>query len=261
MKQTSVTYDRVIGFGQYCATAMYLQRHFLRTFSSPLDWLWGGDLPLTGYVDLIVSGFRGFLQKENLEPLGKMGVVYDDLRHDYYRDRGTRLISMHDFATSVPFDRSFAEERAKYDRRIARFLASVRTGRVLLVYQTRIDHPDDAAVADGLRRLRDRFGNPAIDLLVIEHVEGSAGLSETEPVVGARHVRGPVYNAALDALLGDWRLCDSVYGAIRCRGRTMRRCRCVLVKQAVRLAGFLHFDPAARKAARERLRRRWSRWL
>lgn len=261
MKPTAVVYDRVIGIGQYCATAMYMQRHFLRTFSSPLDWLWGGDLPLTGYVELIVSGFRGFLLKENLEPMGKMGVVYDDLRHDYYRDRGTRLVSMHDFTAGVPFDRSFAQERAKYDRRISRFLSVVRTGHVLLVYQTRVDHPDDVAVADGLRRLRETFGNPAIDLLVIEHVEGGAGLSETEPAAGARHVRGPVYNAALDAVLGDRRLCDSIYGAIRCRGRTMRRCRCAVAKQIVRLTGLLHFDPEARKAARERMRERMSRWM
>lgn len=256
-----VKYGYVCSIGHYCATAMYLQRHFLRDCSSPLDWVGMGPNGLSTSIGLIGSHFRGFLSVDNLPPLVNRRIAgSDDLAHDYYLDTATQMMVIHDFPAGVPLKESYPAVRDKYDRRIGRMLGRLRTTEhSLLVYQTKIERLEDETIVACAQQLRNHFGGRGVDLLVIEHVEGSAGVSVTTPATGVWHFRGPFFRQDIHPVLGDIALCNGVYSQIRCRGKSWR----VMAEKArglfARVLSLPHFSREGRKAARERWKARLTR--
>lgn len=251
-------YDYVCSIGHYCAAGMYLKRHLLRDCSSPLDWVGMGPNGLATSVGLICSGFRGFLEAGKLSPLVNRRIAgSDDLAHDYYLDGVTQMMVIHDFPAGIPLRESYPEIRAKYDRRIARMLARLRTfGRSLLVYQTRTERLEDGLIAAQAGKLRSCFGARAVDLLVIEHVEGACGVSVSEPAPGVWHFRGPFFRREIHPVLGDVNLCDEVFAQIRCRGKARRVLADKVRMVAARVFSLVHLNREKRKAARERWKAR-----
>ncbi|MBO7721989.1 MAG: hypothetical protein J6T01_06250 [Kiritimatiellae bacterium] len=245
-------YDRVCSIGHYCATAMYMRRHFLRSASGPLDWMAGSPRGLALNVSLVCGGFEGFLRKDRLRPMENLKTESDDLDHDYYMDEGTGMASYHDFPAGVPLEQSYAKVREKYDRRIARFYATVPTGRTLLVFHTKCEPPTEAETVAAAEKLRGRLGS-GVDLLVIENVDSVAEAQFTEPAPGVYLARGRFHRPEKDRVLGDRELCDRVYGAIRCKGRLSRRLRAWYLKTLAKAASAFVIGGERRRAVRARL--------
>jgi len=252
-----VTYDFVCSVGHYCAAAMYLRRHDLRSMSGPLDWVGMEPDGLAVSLRLLGDGFRGFLERSTLKPLPDR-ARYGDGVHDCYLDEGTGMLVYHDFPCGVPFDEAYAAVRAKYDRRVARLHRKLKAcRRALLVFQTITEHPDVSQGAPALERLRARYPKTQIDLLVIEHVEGLAEVEESCPVSGVRHFRGPFHRPEVHKVLGDIALCDRIYAGIRCRGATSVRLRHRFERFLSRLLALPH----VRGRARHEAARRWMDWF
>lgn len=229
-------YDFVCSIGHTCATAVYLKRHALRTCSSPLDWVGAGPNGFLVHTGVITEGFSHFLRKESLR-LGANHLVEgsDDMNHDYYTDAATGMQVIHDFPIGVSFEQAYPEIRAKYDRRIQRFYATIESSRrVLMVFQTAQDHVSDDEIASRLTEIRRRFPKTAVDLLFIESVSGMDGIVQTEPVAGAWHLKGWFYKPEIDRVMGDLKLCDQVYSSILGKGQAWRKLRPKLCKALVR---------------------------
>ena len=243
-----VKYDFVCSFGHYCVTASYLKRHYLRAFSGPVDWCAQDPGGLADYVRLVCTDFEGFLSKSSLERFVNSRSTHDDLDCDYYRNRENGFMFLHDFPAGVPLDESYGAVRAKYDRRIRRFYRMARSGRTLLVFQTRSSSPSSEEIVDALADLRRKLGE-GVDLLVVEDVPGLEKPSFAELSSGAYHVRCWHYRPECDWLLGDTSLCDRIYGAIRCKGKFRIWAR----KRLLKLRAAFHLTSERRRAARKAL--------
>lgn len=248
-------YDFVCSIGHYCATAMYLQRNYLRRMSSPLDWVGRGVNGFETHMKLICTDFEGFLKKEALvKRVNRRRPGIDDMTHDYYLDNGTGMYVFHDFPSGISLDESYPEVRRKYDRRIARFYATVKSSkRTLFVYHTRDERLDDRAIVAGMADVRKRFAGSAVDLLVIENVPGKDGFDIDKVDSGIYHVRAGLFEQPDDRVLGNLALGDGIYSLIRCRGMLWNRMRPRLLKPLLRLRTAFVFGREARHVAFKRL--------
>lgn len=254
-------YDFVCSIGHYCATAMYLKRHQLRTASYPLDWVGKGPDGFVTHMGLVSGDFRGLLASPEalVRKVNRRVRKVDDLRHDYYLDSGTGMLCYHDFPTGVPLKRSFPHVRSKYDRRIARFYETVRASRrTLLVYQTCYERLEDGLILGKMEEIRRRLAPARVDLLVIEDRCGKPVVEITEPGDGVYHAIGWFFKPEVNAVLGDMRLCDRVYAQIRCRGAAGRRLRGSLVRGWIRFLAAFHRTSRRRSVAWRVLSRRYA---
>ena len=245
-------YDFVCSIGHYCAPAMYMRRHFLRSMSGPLDWIAGSSGGLLASVDLICRDFEGFMQKDRLIRIPNPRTNQDDLEHDYYRDEGTQMVFYHDFPTGMSQEQAYGAVREKYDRRIARFYSTMN-GKSLLIFHTKAVSVGAETVKEAARRLRAKFKCAGVvDLLVIETVEGMKEMTFAELEPGVYHAQGWFYRPEIHWVLGDLALCDRIYSAIRCVGRTQRKLTVALRKLSVRIRTMFYINREHRRAARER---------
>jgi hypothetical protein len=111
-------FDKVLSVGHACDTAFQIRRHFVQTEAYPFDWL---TTPLTGLAALIEHDFAGFLDEGNLTPAGK-----------YLRDTKYEVRFLHEFPDPTRFKENLAEVRAKYQRRIRRWLSVMKPGASVL---------------------------------------------------------------------------------------------------------------------------------
>ena len=248
-------YDFVCSVGHYCATAMYLRRHYLRRMSGPLDWVGRGVNGFETHMTLVCSDFKGFLQKESLVVRqNRRHPEIDDLTHDYYLDNGTGMYVFHDFPSGIPLDESYPEVRRKYDRRIDRFYATVRSSkRTLFVYHTRDERLEDDVIVKRMDDVRKRFAGSDVDLLVVENVAGMDGFVLNELAPGVYHVRAGLFEHPDDRVMGNFALGDRIYSLIRCRGARWNRLRPKVLKPLIRLRTAFVIDREARHAASARL--------
>ncbi len=170
-------YDYVCSLGSSCLCAGSLRDAGLRLSSGPFDWLLGPSL--LGRVKTIASGFSDWLEPADLECLGDP----NNFSHDSYLNRRTGYKFSHDFEKGAPLDRSLPPVREKYARRIARFYASVRASRkVLLVWLENPmfdDRPSPEEVAEARKLLAEEFPGVEIDLLVVDRAaDDAAGATE-----------------------------------------------------------------------------------
>ena len=217
MRRFPKTYDAVVSIGQWCATAICMKKLGLRSASGPFDWLFGGGERVKSYVDLMLSGFSGFFLRDNLRKVREDPAEGTEVYVDVVQGWEFR----HDFSVGVPFEENYAKSRARFDRRIARLLGTLRSkGRVMLVHWLGEGrYKRDEVVAD-MRRLRSAFPGTAIDLLVLETEKFAKGVSYDEPEPGVFFAVGDFYDQSRhDAVIGDERLVLSVLGRIRLRGR------------------------------------------
>ena len=127
MQTAETTYDFVVSLGYDCHCATMLRKCGLRSCSSPLDWLTAA--PLETRLKLVETRFAGFLEKGNMRKLEKEPNA-PGKGNDHYEDTATGLRFFHDFRETLPFDESYLQVKAKYDRRIARLYDNVEKSRM-----------------------------------------------------------------------------------------------------------------------------------
>ena len=166
-------YDLIFGLGNACSATQTLRAADLQFLSFPFDWviLSGAD-DLDRRVATISDGFRGWFERKDLERIG----VYEAGRKDIYRNNATGTIFNHEFFIGDDLDEKFPAVRAKYDRRIARFLDLIRASRSMLVL--RMDRPDqekptsETECRDALAKLRALHPHAAFEMLHLAMARG-----------------------------------------------------------------------------------------
>ena len=124
MKQPKKTiasgkFDKVLSLGHSCDTAFQIRRNFKQGEAYPFDWLM---TPYPVLMELIGRDFSGFLMDENLEAAGK-----------YVVDKKHGISMLHDFEDPNLYEWDVDVVRAKYQRRIKRWLSVVQTDSLLFV--------------------------------------------------------------------------------------------------------------------------------
>lgn len=158
-------YDFVVSLGYDCHCATMLRKCGLRSCSSPLDWL--AAAPLETRLRLVETHFAGFLEKGNMRKLEKEPGA-PGKGNDHYEDAATALRFFHDFRETLPFDESYAQVKAKYDRRIARLYDNVAKAKRALFVWCDLARPlseEDCASAES--RLRAAFPGKDVRLLAV----------------------------------------------------------------------------------------------
>jgi len=231
-------YDAVYSLGQWCATALVLKKHGLRSSSGPFDWLLGQDVELSVYAKMICSGFKGFLSESSLRCVGRNEAEH----HIHYRCDRTGLSFLHDFTIGRTFLEEYPEVRAKYARRILRLLTLLSTdSRILFVHFCGEGHYCESQLVDALSTLRIRFPNAHIDLLVLECEKDVTLLKTSEISSGLFRVIGDFYDRSrFDAVIGNRQLLDSVFKHVRMHGRIRNRFRLILDSYRRRVGRLLH---------------------
>ena len=211
------TYDAVWSLGQWCATAMAMKKHGLRSASGPFDWMMGREVPVRTYVNLLTAGFADFFPRDNMRKVCDAPVEGTE----HWKDAKLGLEIRHDFKLGVPFETNYANFHARMGRRIARLLERLRSGgRMLFVHWHGEGRYRREEIVADMRRLRAAFPESAIDLLVIETVKFSKGVAYDEPEQGVVFAVGDFYDQSrYDPVTGNEKLIHSVLKRVRMRGR------------------------------------------
>lgn len=126
-------YSVIYSLGETCACANFLKLYKLRTFSGPFDWFGLADFKTR--IDLIMNGFENFWEFENIVSIPRQDTSISHL--GAYHDKGTDLVSVHDFPSPPLTEAVHKEVKEKFDRRIKRFYEiCARSKKVLLVLYT-----------------------------------------------------------------------------------------------------------------------------
>jgi len=137
------SYDIAFSMGFSCGGTMALRRAGLQYASYPLDWV--GTPGIQAGADMILSRFRDWLDKEDLELFAVRGGSF---QMNIYRNRRTGFGFAHDFSRFRRLDEIFPEVAAKYARRCERFLDGLAKAKsALVVYVERpidVRRPNDA---------------------------------------------------------------------------------------------------------------------
>lgn len=169
------SYEYIASIGEECAAATELRRRGLRDSSSPFDWL--RFMPFGERIDLVLRGFAGFLEKDRLEQL-PVDPSVPNKGFDHYRDTATGLVFFHDFRRALPFEREYDVVAGKYARRVSRMLERLKSEKSLLVwYAQRNPPPSPESVAAAEAKLRERFGNENISILVCRDLRELDGVT------------------------------------------------------------------------------------
>jgi hypothetical protein len=121
-------YDAIFSLGELCFISIQLEKNGIRPYSGVLDWV--GSPNLNGVNRLLRNRFEGFMDRHQIACIGTAGdklYLVQDKTYDIY--------SNHDFfiAQNDPkLLEAYPSVKAKYDRRVARFLEKVDTSEMLL---------------------------------------------------------------------------------------------------------------------------------
>lgn len=130
-------YDAIFSLGDLCLASLQLRKINLRPFAGPLDWMSSPSLP--NVSRLLKNRFAGYMDKSNLIPSGYSTGVDSSEQYLCLTDMGYQIVSSHDFkASQNTFSNlaTYPEVRAKFDRRIKRFLEMLSTGKRILFIRT-----------------------------------------------------------------------------------------------------------------------------
>jgi hypothetical protein len=170
-------FDFIFSLGENCAAATYLRRFNLRYISSPFDWLC--NVSLKTRVDLLVNGFNGFLEKQNLCRIEKNRN--GDPHHDFYLDKKLGFKFLHDFPVGKSLDDSFPAVKEKYNRRIERLLQRLKTPQNVLCVWSGYDFPIVyKELQNAISCLSESFPEVNFSLLVIENDMTSSRIKEKQ---------------------------------------------------------------------------------
>ncbi|MFP5108881.1 DUF1796 family putative cysteine peptidase [Neobacillus sp. C211] len=131
------TYDAIYSLGDLCLAALQLRQNNLRPFAGPLDWM--SSPSLSSVSSLLKNRFIGYMDLPNLIPSGYATGVDSSEPHIVVTDMAYQIVSSHDFiADKNTFTNlvTYPEVRAKFDRRIQRFLDKLSNGKRILFIRT-----------------------------------------------------------------------------------------------------------------------------
>lgn len=177
-------YDIVYSLGSNCRMADYLRVTGLRLASGPFDWICGGG-GICNILAWICREMQGFIEKEDLV-IDEEEIV--PKRTIWYRNERTGFKFPHEFIYGREFNEMYVEVRAKYDRRISRFLEDLRTKNVLLTYLARDSRIETPAVTESFLRLREKFGS-RVDLMCFANGQPEGEVVRENPADGLHIVR------------------------------------------------------------------------
>ena len=163
-------FDLIVSIGEDCACTSYLRRFNLQDYSFPFDWLTKATFETR--INLLINNFENFLNKESLQHLTKPVGVNVDNEHDYYQDINLGFYFYHDFKSNEPFDEEYINVKNKYERRIKRLYQCIEeVNNILFVWWSRDKHQDEDLIINLYEKLKNRFKNKKIHLLIIEYNE------------------------------------------------------------------------------------------
>lgn len=116
-------FENFISLGYFCEVASDLEKLGLRNTSSPFDWC------ITDFkmnIRLIDNKFDNFMNYENLKQSCQNRNIYMDA---VYKD-----FFFHDFSKYKSLDSQYPKVKAKYNRRIQRFLTNIRKPTLFIRY-------------------------------------------------------------------------------------------------------------------------------
>ena len=166
------TYDFIFGLGNACSCTQTLREADLQFLSFPFDWvILSKTDDLRRRVETIANGFAGWFEKGDLRKIG----VYAPGNRDIYLNEATGTVFNHEFRRNEDLDAVYPAVRAKYDRRIRRFLQLLSSSREILVL--RVDRPDqvptsEAECREALRRLRKLYPSARFEMLHLAMKDG-----------------------------------------------------------------------------------------
>ncbi|MBO4520389.1 MAG: hypothetical protein J5787_04205 [Alphaproteobacteria bacterium] len=164
-------YDVIFSLGAACLCSQMLRKKNLQFCSYPFDWIAGGDFAFR--IDLLVSGFKDFFNKEDLAFTGEQNGS-ETHPCEICLNKRTEMKFPHDFPTGVDFETAWPEANEKYARRIKRLINDIENGKdILIVY---VMPPKEAVDSDAvLRECHDkivrRFPDKNVDILYISCAE------------------------------------------------------------------------------------------
>lgn len=117
------SYKNFISLGHFCGVAYDLGRLGLRAQSSPFDWVISS---FPGVIQAIRDEFTDFLDLEHLSQ------NTEDRSH--YHEEKYGLYFFHDFSRYEPLATQYGAVKAKYERRIERFLLAIEEPTLFVRY-------------------------------------------------------------------------------------------------------------------------------
>lgn len=102
-------FEYFVSLGNACQVASSMSKYGLRSFSGPFDWLVTNDFAWV--LHYMETDFRDFLLSENLER-------YDE-NPNHFCDKQSKVLFIHERDN---FEKEYNRLKAKYDRRINRFI-------------------------------------------------------------------------------------------------------------------------------------------
>lgn len=173
-------YDLIFGLGAACSCTQTLRKSGLQLASYPFDWLFGSTFDKR--IDMLVSGFAGLLEEDDLEYTGANNGLPKHLCDIYY-NKTNEITFNHDFPAAVPLNRSYPQVKEKYLRRAQRLLSQMDASRrILAVWLETPNCPDkltdSSTLLSGWQKLCKHFPNAEIDLL---YISNSKTASDEQP--------------------------------------------------------------------------------
>ncbi len=244
-------YDIVYSLGTDCACSMYMLRHHLRSKSGPFDWLTHASFKTR--MELILNEFQDFINLEDLRFLPKDEKMFNDEKCDYYENTRNSFYYYHDFPKDIPLSSSYTEVRAKYDRRIERFLNDItENDNVLLLWLAHNQKVDNQMAQDFCAQLRQKY-NSNLNFLIIEHDETKTNGEIEELTLTPYLTKYKLYTAAFDEnhiplTLGNIQNCNKIFSKIKCQGKTTRWLKQKLKKYLIKtICIFIPYRPWRKK--------------
>lgn len=166
------TYDAIFTLGDLCLAAIQLEKNQLRPYAGVLDWM--ASYHLSDVNRLLTNRFARFMNYENLKIVGAASEKLLLVAETEYN-----VVSNHDFMTqyNTPSQlHAYPEIKAKYDRRIARFLERMEKSKHILFIRTEGTLEEARELEEVLSRLvRHDF-----KVLLIQHKLEVNGIVESD---------------------------------------------------------------------------------
>ena len=188
-QMTRKEYDFAFSLGFSCACSESLRAEGLQFESCPFDWVGVTDVLQTARI--VAGGFEGWLERDDLD-LWDVRIL-GGFATRVYRNRKTGIGFVHEFSNDAGLDAAYPAVKAKFDRRIPRFLDRLRRSRrVLAVYLEVSKNPRaaDATLVEARRLLSEAFPETSFDLLYLyEDPEAKTWAAEPPVADGVTVVR------------------------------------------------------------------------